>query len=74
MNVIILAKRWGGAWWKWNGRFSVLAITMHTHTIDPLAGEPGTLNLHRFPSRLSYTLKFEVIKKKDSGNLGPTCH
>lgn len=43
----------------------------HTPILELLAGGPGSLILHRFPNSFSSTLKFEISKQKDSGNLGP---
>lgn len=38
----------------------------YTPIIELLAGGPGSLILHRFPNS---TLKFEISKQNDSGNL-----
>lgn len=43
----------------------------YTPIIELLAGGPGSLILHRFPNSFSSTLKFEISKQKDSGNLRP---
>lgn len=41
----------------------------YTPIIELLAGGSGSLILHRFPNSFSSTLKFEISKQKDSGNL-----
>lgn len=43
----------------------------YTPILQLLAGGPGSLILHRFPNSFSSTLKFEISKQKDSGNVGP---
>lgn len=51
--------------------WSVVGNGKYTPILQLLAGGPGSLILHRFPNSFSSTLKFEISKQKDSGNVGP---